>query len=126
MERDPALLLKPAGEDVLNTKSREQSQGRANLLALTGFEQTSQTYPSPLAQHVGGRYDAAMAKKPPPRRRAASTSGPFFDLLDQMEALTITVELDWPDNIRADAQRRLNRIARALRHAPETRERFEV
>ena len=45
----------------------------------------------------------------------ASTAGPFFDLLDQMEALTMTVELDWPEDIRADAQRRLNRIARALR-----------
>jgi hypothetical protein len=43
-----------------------------------------------------------------------------------MEALTVTTELDWPESIRADAQRRLNGIARALRHAPETRERFEV
>jgi hypothetical protein len=86
----------------------------------------SLTYPSPLAQHIGRRYHATMAKKPPPRRRTASTSGPFLDLLDQMEALTIAVELDWPDDIRADAQRRLNRLARALRHAPETRERFDV
>ena len=75
---------------------------------------------------IGGRYDAEMAKKLPPRRRSTSTAGPFFDLLDQMEALTITVELDWPDNIRADAQRRLNQLVRALRHAPETRERFDV
>jgi hypothetical protein len=37
-----------------------------------------------------------MAKNSPLRRRATSTAGPFFDLLDQMEALTITVELDWP------------------------------
>jgi hypothetical protein len=79
-----------------------------------------------LAGRIGGCYHAAMAKKPPPRRRTASTAEPFFDLLEQMEALTITVELDWPDNIRADAQRRLNRIARALRHAPETRDRFDV
>jgi hypothetical protein len=61
-----------------------------------------------------------------PWRRTPPTAGPFFDLLEQMDALTITVELDWPDDIRADAQRRLNRIARALRHAPETRERFDV
>jgi hypothetical protein len=67
-----------------------------------------------------------MAKNPSPRRRKASTAGPFFDLLDQMEALIITAELDWPEDIRADAQRRLNRIVRALRHAPETRERFDV
>jgi hypothetical protein len=43
-----------------------------------------------------------------------------------MEALTMTVELDWPDDIRADAQRRLNRLVRALRQAPETRERLGV
>jgi hypothetical protein len=72
------------------------------------------------------RYHAEMAKKLPPRRRMASTAGPFFDLLDQMEALTMTVELDWPEDIRADAQRRLNRLVRALRHAPETRERLGV
>jgi hypothetical protein len=72
-----------------------------------------------------GRYDAGMAKNPP-RRRTTSTAGPFLDLLDQMEALTMTVELDWSDDIRADAQRRLNRLARALCHAPEARERFDV
>jgi hypothetical protein len=66
-----------------------------------------------------------MAKKSLPQRRTTSTA-PFFDLLDQMEALTVTGEFDWPDTIRADAQRRLNRLARALRHAPETRERFDV
>jgi hypothetical protein len=47
-----------------------------------------------LAVDIGSRYHAAMARKPPPRRRKTSTAGPFFDLLDQMEALTMTVELD--------------------------------
>jgi len=56
----------------------------------------------------------------------ASTAAPFFELLGQMEALMITADLDWPDDIRADAQRRLYRLVRALRHAPGTRERFEV
>jgi hypothetical protein len=42
------------------------------------------------------------------------------------KALTVTGEFDWPYNIKADAQLRLNRLARALRHAPETRERFDV
>ena len=79
-----------------------------------------------LANDIDGHYHAQMAKKPPPRRRKTSTAGPFFDLLDQMEALTMTVELDWPEDIRSDAQRRLNRIVRALRHASETRERFGV
>jgi hypothetical protein len=55
-----------------------------------------------------------------------STAGPSLDLLNQMKALTITVELNWSDDIRADAQRCLIRIARALRHAPETRERSDV
>ena len=41
-----------------------------------------------------------------------------------METLLATIELDWPDDIRADANRRLARIARALRHAPETSERL--
>ena len=81
---------------------------------------------SRLANGIGGCYHAEMAKKAPPRQGKTSTPGPFFDLLDQMEALTITVELDWPDDIRADAQRRLNRFVRAVRHAPETRERFDV
>jgi hypothetical protein len=78
-----------------------------------------------LANDIGGRYHAEMANNPPARRRTTSTAGPFFDLLDQMEALAMTVELDWPDKIRADAQRRLNRLARAVRHAPETRERLD-
>jgi hypothetical protein len=77
-----------------------------------------------LANNIGGRYHAEMAKNPP--RHTTSAAGPFLDLLDQMETLTMTADLDWPDNIRADAQRRLNRIARALRHAPETRERFDI
>jgi hypothetical protein len=43
-----------------------------------------------------------------------------------METLAMTADLDWPEDIRADAQRRLNRLARALRHAPETRERLDL
>jgi hypothetical protein len=41
-----------------------------------------------------------------------------------MGTLLVTIELDWPDEMRADAKRRLARIARALRHAPETSERL--
>jgi hypothetical protein len=81
---------------------------------------------SRLANGIGGRYDAEMAKKPPPQQRKTSVARPFFDLLDQMEALAMNSDLDWPEDIRADAQRRLNRLARALRHAPETRERLDV
>ena len=43
---------------------------------------------SRLANGIGGCYHAGMAKKPPPRQRKTITAGPFFDLLDQMEALT--------------------------------------
>ena len=83
-------------------------------------------WPSRLANDIGGRYHAEMAKNLPPRRNTTSTAGPFFDLLDQMETLAMTADLDWPDNIRADAQRRLNRLVRALRHASETRERLDA
>jgi hypothetical protein len=41
-----------------------------------------------------------------------------------METLLETIELDWPEDMRTDAKRRLARIARALRYAPETRERL--
>jgi hypothetical protein len=63
---------------------------------------------SGLGNGIGDCYHAEMAKNPPPRRRKASTAGPFFDLLIQMEALAMSADLDWPDDIRADAQRRLN------------------
>ena len=49
---------------------------------------------------------------------------PFFDLLDQMESLLATIDLDWPEDERADAYRRLSRLTRALRFARETRERY--
>jgi hypothetical protein len=79
---------------------------------------------SKLADDCGGRYHADMAKKPPSRRPKASTARPFFDLLEQMENLFVASDLDWPEDMRADAQRRLTRLARGLRHAPETRERL--
>jgi len=37
-----------------------------------------------------------------------------------MEALIRTTNLDWPETIRMDAMKRLMRLERALRHAPET------
>jgi hypothetical protein len=44
-----------------------------------------------------------------------------------METLLATIELDWSEYLRTDAKRRLAWIARALRYAPETRERlFDV
>jgi hypothetical protein len=64
-----------------------------------------------------------MARKASSQRRKADTR-PFFDLLDQMEGLLATIDLDWPEDERAGAYRRLSRLTRALRLARETRERY--
>ena len=68
-------------------------------------------------------YYVGMARKARSQRRKADTR-PFFDLLDQMESLLATIDLDWPEEESADAYRRLSRLARALRLARETRERY--
>jgi hypothetical protein len=65
-------------------------------------------------------YLVEMARNPQSRRRSNANARPFFELVEQMESLLISIKLDWPDDMRADAQRRLARIARALRYAPET------
>ena len=36
--------------------------------------------------------------------------------------LLSTADLDWPENMRADARRRLNRLVRSLRNGPKTRD----
>jgi hypothetical protein len=64
-----------------------------------------------------------MAKNLQSRRRSASTARAFFELIEQMETLLKTIELDWSEDMRTDAKRRLARIARALRYAPGTSER---
>jgi hypothetical protein len=64
-----------------------------------------------------------MARISESRRRSTSNARPFFELIEQMEPLPAIIKLDWPDDVRVDAKRRLARIARALRHAPETSER---
>jgi len=65
-----------------------------------------------------------MAKQPKTRRRGKSNAAPFLDLLEQMEGLVATIELDWPEDVRADVSRRLSRLARAVRHAVETSQRL--
>jgi hypothetical protein len=69
------------------------------------------------------RYLAEMVKNLQSRRRSASTARAFFELIEQMETLLETIELDWSEDMRTDAKRRLARIARALRYAPGTSER---
>jgi hypothetical protein len=64
-----------------------------------------------------------MVKNPQSRRRSACTTKAFFELIEQMETLLETIELDWSEDMRTDAKRRLARIARALRYAPGTSER---
>jgi hypothetical protein len=61
---------------------------------------------------------------PESRRPSTSTATPFFEVIEQMETLLATIELDRPEDMRADAKRCLARIARALRHGPETSERL--
>ena len=73
-----------------------------------------------LVNNSYSRYLVEMARNPQSRRRSNSNARPFFELVEQMESLLVTIKLDWPDDMRADAQRRLARIARALRYAPET------
>jgi hypothetical protein len=63
-----------------------------------------------------------MARKSEFGRAKASEIEPFFDLLAQMEALLSTADLEWPENMRADARRRLNRLVRALRNGSKNRE----
>jgi hypothetical protein len=63
-----------------------------------------------------------MARKAESGRAKAREIEPFFDLLDQMEAVLTTADLDWPENKRADARRRLNRLVRALRNGSTNRE----
>jgi hypothetical protein len=58
------------------------------------------------------------------RTKSAADAAPFLDLLDRMETLVKTIDIDWPEQITQDARRRLTRLERALRHAPETRERL--
>jgi hypothetical protein len=63
-----------------------------------------------------------MARKSESARSKATEIEPFFDLLDQMEALVSNADLDWPEDMRADARRRLNRLVRALRNGSKNRE----
>jgi hypothetical protein len=43
-----------------------------------------------------------MARKSEAGRAKATKIEPFFDLLDLMEALVSTADLDWPEDMRAD------------------------
>jgi hypothetical protein len=65
-----------------------------------------------------------MANKPKAPRRKSSNYRPFLDLLGQMEELFRVSDLDWPPDIAADARRRLTRLQRGIKLAPEGRDRM--
>jgi hypothetical protein len=73
---------------------------------------------------AAGRYLESMTQKRSSSRRKATNAAPFLALLGQMEGLIGTIDLDWPDDARTDALRRIARLERALRRAPEVRRRL--
>jgi hypothetical protein len=70
---------------------------------------------------AAGRYLESITQKRSASKRKATNAAPFLALLGQMEWLIGTIDLDWPDAVRIDALRRLARLERALRRAPEVR-----
>ena len=73
---------------------------------------------------AAGRHLESITQKRSASRRKAINVAPFLALLGQMEWLIETIDLDWPDAVRIDALRRLARLERALRRAPEVRGRL--
>jgi hypothetical protein len=73
---------------------------------------------------AAGRYLESMTQKRSASRRKATNAAPFLALLGQMEGLIGIIDLDWPDAARTDALRRLARLERAVRSAPEVRTRL--
>ena len=73
---------------------------------------------------AAGRHLESITQKRSASRRKATNVAPFLALLGQMEWLIETIDLDWPDAVRIDALRRLARLERALRRAPEVRGRL--
>lgn len=65
-----------------------------------------------------------MANKAKAIRRKATSYRPFLDLLGQMEELFRVSDLDWPPDVAADARRRLTRLQRGIKLAPEGRDRM--
>ena len=65
-----------------------------------------------------------MASKPKAPRRKVSAYRPFLDLLQQMEDLFRVSDLDWPPDVASDARRRLTRLQRGIKLAPEGRDRM--
>ena len=65
-----------------------------------------------------------MTSKPKATRRKPSSYRPFLDLLQQMEDLFRVSDLDWPSDVASDARRRLTRLQRGIKLAPEGRDRM--
>jgi hypothetical protein len=60
-----------------------------------------------------------MVSKPEAARRPKSSHRPFFDLLDRMEETFRKNGAAWPEDVVAEARRRLARLERGVRRAPE-------
>ena len=73
---------------------------------------------------AAGRHLESITQKRSASRRKATNVAPFLALLGQMEWLIGTIDLDWPDAVRINALRRLARLERTLRRAPEVRRRL--
>lgn len=66
---------------------------------------------------VGPVVYAGMVKKSGNRPSKAAAAAPMLALLDQMETLISEMDLDWPQEDRAEVRRRLTRLERAVRVA---------
>lgn len=59
-----------------------------------------------------------MARRSSARPSKAEQAATFLVALQQLETVATEVDLNWPEQAKADAIRRLNRLIRALRTAP--------
>jgi hypothetical protein len=62
-----------------------------------------------------------MPRKPNAKRRPSESYQTFTALLDQMERLIQEEDIQWHSSLTTEAERRLARIARALRRSPHDR-----
>lgn len=59
-----------------------------------------------------------MARKPATRPTKAEEHAALATALQQLEAVVAEIDLNLPDELRANVRRRLDRISRALRNGP--------
>src|SRR5690242_9709034 len=106
-------------------KDRGASGAKPSPLGLakagTGARPRGKSGPTPkggIASIVVGLFTCLVARKPPAEPTKAEQRTAFLAAIEQLEALAVEIDLAWPEDAKADAIRRLNRIARAIRTAP--------